>query len=281
MMNIQFALFEANKILLENNIKSSRLDSEILLSKVLEKDRKFIILNLHRPLDSTHYRKFKNLISQRSRRKPIAYLIGKKDFWKYEFYISDAVLIPRPETEIIIEETLRIFRHKTKLNVLEIGIGSGCILLSILKEKKNFNGVGIDISKKCVELSKINALKLNINHRVKFFKSDVDNFLYGKYDLVVSNPPYIKKHNLKYLERDVAKFEPMLALDGGIDGLSEIKKVIDKSSKLVKKGGKLILEINFNQVNKVKKILNKKGFYINKVLKDLGKNDRCILSTKL
>ena len=281
MMNIQFALFEANKILLENNIKSSRLDSEILLSKVLEKDRKFIILNLHRPLDSTHYRKFKNLISQRSRRKPIAYLIGKKDFWKYEFYISDAVLIPRPETEIIIEETLRIFRHKTKLNVLEIGIGSGCILLSILKEKKNFYGVGIDISKKCVELSKINALKLNINHRVKFFKSDIDNFKYGKYDLIISNPPYIKKHDLKYLELDVAKYEPRLALDGGIDGVSEIIKVVDKSSKLVKKGGKLILEINFDQVSKVKKILNKKGFYINKVLKDLGKNDRCIVSTKL
>ncbi len=281
MMNIQFALFEANKILLENNIKSSRLDSEILLSKVLEKDRKFIILNLHRPLDSTHYRKFKNLISQRSRRKPIAYLIGKKDFWKYEFYISDAVLIPRPETEIIIEETLRIFRHKTKLNVLEIGIGSGCILLSILKEKKNCKGVGIDISKKSVELSKINALKLDINDRVKFLKSDVDNFFYGKYDLIVSNPPYIKKHDLKYLELDVAKYEPRLALDGGIDGVSEIIKVVDKSSKLVKKGGKLILEINFDQVSKVKKILNKKGFYINKVLKDLGKNDRCIVSTKL
>ena len=176
---------------------------------------------------------------------------------------------------------MRIFRHKTKLNVLEIGIGSGCILLSILKEKKNFKGVGIDISKKCVELSKINALKLDINNRVKFFKSDVDNFFYGKYDLIISNPPYIKKHDLKYLELDVAKYEPRLALDGGIDGVSEIIKVVDKSSKLVKKGGKLILEINFDQVYKVKKILNKKGFYINKVLKDLGKNDRCIVSTKL
>ena len=281
MMNIQSALIEANKILAEKNIKSYKLDSEILLSKVLKKDRKFIILNLDRILNNIHYKKFKDLVSQRSGRKPIAYLIGKKDFWKYEFYISNGALIPRPESEIIIEESLRIFRHKSKLNVLEIGIGSGCILLSILKEKKNFKGVGIDISKKCVELSKINALKLDINNRVKFFKSDVDNFSIGKYDLVISNPPYIKKHNLKYLEVDVANYEPHLALDGGIDGVSEIIKVIDKSSKLVKKGGKLILEINFDQVYKVKKILNKKGFYINKVLKDLGKNDRCIVSTKL
>ena len=281
MMNIQSALIEANKILAKNNIKSSKLDSEILLSKVLKKDRKFIILNLDRILNNIHYKKFKDLVSQRSGRKPIAYLIGKKDFWKYEFYISNGTLIPRPETEIIVEESLKIFKHKSKLNVLEIGIGSGCILLSILKEKKIFKGVGIDISKKCVELSKINALKLNINNRVKFFKSDVDNFFIGKYDLIISNPPYIKKHNLKYLELDVAKYEPHLALDGGIDGVSEIIKVIDKSSKLVKKGGKLILEINFDQVYKVKKILNRKGFYINKVLKDLGKNDRCIVSTKL
>jgi len=281
MMNIQSALIEANEILAENNIITSKLDSEILLSKVLKKDRKFIILNLDRILNNIHYKKFKDLVSQRSGRKPIAYLIGKKDFWKYEFYISNGALIPRPESEIIIEESLRIFRHKSKLNILEIGIGSGCILLSILKEKKNFKGVGIDISKKCVELSKINALKLDINNRVKFFKSDVDNFSIGKYDLVISNPPYIKKHNLKYLEVDVANHEPHLALDGGIDGVSEIIKVIDKSSKLVKKGGKLILEINFDQVYKVKKILNKKGFYINKVLKDLGKNDRCIVSTKL
>tara|TARA_Y100001958_G_C21146675_1_gene483893 strand:- start:179 stop:1021 length:843 start_codon:yes stop_codon:yes gene_type:complete len=280
-MNIQSALSEANKILAKNNIKSSKLDSEILLSKILNKDRKFIILNLDKLLDYAHYKEFKYLVSQRLTKKPIAYIVGKKDFWKYEFYISDGALIPRPETELIVEEVLRIFRYKDKLNVLEIGIGSGCLLLSILKEKKYFKGVGIDISKKCVDLSKINALKLNIKNRVKFFKTDVDNFFYDKYDLIISNPPYIKKNDLKYLELDVAKHEPRLALDGGIDGVSEIIKVIDKSSKLVKKGGKLILEINFNQGDKVKNILRRKGFFINKVLKDLGKKDRCIVSTKL
>ena len=281
MMNIQSALIEANKILAENNIKSSKLDSEILLSKVLEKDRKFIILNLHRPLDSTYYRKFKNLISQRSRRKPIAYLIGKKDFWKYEFYISDAVLIPRPETEIIIEETLRIFRHKTKLNVLEIGIGSGCILLSILKEKKNCKGVGIDISKKSVELSKINALKLDINDRVKFLKSDVDNFFYGKYDLIVSNPPYINKLSLKYLDKDILRYEPIQALEGGLDGFNVFNKIIKMSSILLKKGGKLVLEIGFDQKTEMLRILKKKNFFLNKTVRDYSGNDRCIICTKL
>ena len=167
----------------ENNIK---LDSEILLSNVIKKDRKFIILNLDKFLSDLHYKKFKNLISQRLAGRPIAHIIEKA--WKYEFKISDSVLIPRPDTEILIEEVLKIFKHKKKLNILEIGVGSGCILLSILNEKNDFNGVGIDISKKCIELSKLNALKFGLNNRVKFLKSDVDNFFYGKYDLVV----YIK-----------------------------------------------------------------------------------------
>ncbi len=280
-MNLQNALLEANDILKENYIKSPKLDSEILLSKVLRKDRKYVILNLEQCLENDHYYKFKKLIYQRLAGKPIAYLVGKKDFWKYEFYVSDNVLIPRPDTEIIIEQVLKIFRHKKKLNILEIGVGSGCILLSILKEKNLFRGTGIDISKKCIELSKKNALKLDLNSRVKFLKSDVDNFFYGKYDLIVSNPPYIKKHDLKYLDLDVAKYEPKLALDGGVDGVSEIIKVIDKSSQLVKKGGKLILEINFDQGNRVKELLKKKGYYINKIIKDLGKKNRCIVSTKL
>ena len=280
-MNLQKALFEANNILKKNHISTSKLDSEILLSKVLKKDRKYVILNLDQCLENKLYNKFKKLISQRLTGKPMAYIVGKKDFWKYEFNVSNNVLIPRPDTEIIIEEVLKIFKYKKKLNVLEIGVGSGCILLSILKEKNNFYGIGIDISKECIDLSKKNALKLDLNNRVKFFKSDIDNFFYGKYDLIVSNPPYIKKKDLKYLERDVANYEPRLALDGGIDGVSEIIKVIDKSSKLVKKGGKLILEINFDQVNKVKKLLKKKGFYTNRVIKDLGKKNRCIVSTKL
>ena len=280
-MNFENALFEASKILKSNFVKSSILDSEILLSKVIKKDRKYINLNLDENLNEKSYNEFKKLIIKRSLGKPIAYLIGKKDFWKYEFIISEKVLIPRPDTELLIEEVLKINKEKSKLKVLDIGVGSGCILLSILKEKKDFYGVGVDISKKCIELSKLNAQNLDVTNRVKFFKSDIDNFFYGKYDLIVSNPPYIKKKDLKYLERDVANYEPRLALDGGIDGVSEIIKVIDKSSKLVKKGGKLILEINFDQVNKVKKLLKKKGFYTNRVIKDLGKKNRCIVSTKL
>jgi len=280
-MNILEAINEATEKLKKNYISTAKLDSEILLSKVIRKERKYIILNSHKKLKKEYFVKFNKLVAKRSLGKPIAHLTGKKDFWKYEFYVSEATLIPRPDTEILIDYIVKNTKQKSKLKVLDIGTGSGCILLSILKEKKDFYGTGIDISKKCIEISKINASKLNISSRVKFFKSNVDNFFYGKYDLIISNPPYIKKLDLKYLERDVIDFEPKLALDGGFDGISEIRKVINRSSKLIKKNGKLILEIGFDHKYKVKKLLKDKGFYINKVLRDYANNDRCIVSTKI
>ena len=127
----------------------------------------------------------------------------------------------------------------------------------------------------------MNANNLKVQSRLKLYKSNVDKFTLGKYDLIVSNPPYIKKHIIKYLDKGVAKFEPKIALNGGLDGLSEIRKVIKKSSELIKKNGKFILEIGFDQKNKVIKLLNKEGFYINSALKDLANNDRCIICTKI
>ena len=167
------------------------------------------------------------------------------------------------------------------MQVLDIGTGSGCILLSLLKERPNFYGTGIDISKKSINVSKFNTKQLGLSNRVKFFHSSVDNFKIGKYDLIVSNPPYIELLNLKYLEKDVVNFEPKLALNGGFDGFSKIRNVINKASNLIKKNGKFILEIGFDQKNKVKEILKKDGFYINKSIKDYGNNYRCIISTKI
>jgi len=251
------------------------------MSEALKKSKKYLILNFQEKVMDKQLIYFNSLISQRAVGKPIAYLLKKKDFWKYEFFVNKDVLIPRPDTEILVEQVLRLTKNKNKLNLLDIGVGSGCILLSILKEKKNFYGTGIDISNKSLNICNINTHKLGLTNRVRLFKSDVDNFNYGKYDLVISNPPYIKKYDLKCLEKDVVNFEPKKALDGGINGLSEIRKVINKSSDLVKKNGFLILEIGFNQKNYVGKILNNKGFYIKKIVRDLANNDRCIISIKI
>ena len=279
-MNIEIAIKEAYKELKNNQIESALLDSELLLSTVIKKDRKFILLNLDKELDQNDQDNFKDLILKRSRGKPLAYLIGTKSFWKYDFKVNEKVLIPRPDTEIIIEQVLKIYKNKSHINFLEVGVGSGCIALSILKEKKSFFGTGIDLSQYCIEICRYNAKKLGVKNRIKLLKSDVDNLIFRKYDLIISNPPYIKKFDLNKLNREVIDYEPKMALDGGLEGLSVIRKVIKKSSELIKTGGKLILEIGHDQKELVKKMLKDNKFYVNRSIKDLAKNDRCIISTK-
>ena len=280
-MKLEIAIKNAYQKLKKNNITSALLDSEILLSEAINKSREFIILNLNQEISKKEFNSFQEMINQRLKGKPIAYLTRKKFFWKYEFSVNEKVLIPRPDTEIIVEQVLKIYKKKNKINFLDIGFGSGCILLSILKERKDFKASGIDISNHALKVCKINAYKLGVKNRVRLFKSDIDKFSKGKYDLIISNPPYIKNIDLKYLEKDVINFEPKIALNGGLDGISEIRKIIIKSSELIKNGGKLILEIAYNQKEEVKKLLRKNSFYINSVIKDLANNDRCIISTKI
>ena len=280
-MNIQTLLNQASKTLKQLSNTSSKLDSEILLSKIIKKNRKYLILNSNEELKKENIKSFDYLVKRRKKGEPIAYLINKKEFWKQNFYINQNVLIPRPDTETLVEETLKLFNVNSKLNMLDIGTGSGCILLSILKERRNFFGTGIDISKKAINVARFNAKMHQLSNRVKFYNSDVDKFLIGKYDLVVSNPPYIKRQDLKYLEVDVKGFEPKLALDGGKDGFSKITKVISKTSTLLKRNGRFILEIGFGQKKNILSILKQNNFFINKVVKDYGKNDRCVISTKI
>ena len=280
-MKIENAIEEGYKQLKQNKVESALLDSQLLMSEIIKKDRKFIILNPGKNLKNYDYECFKKLISDRSKGKPVAYLTRVKSFWNYDFFLNDKVLIPRPDSELIVEQVLKIYKNKSKINFLEIGVGSGCLILSILKEKKLFSGTGIDISNHAIKISSINAKNLKIENRIKLFKSDIDNFNLGKYDLIISNPPYIKKLDFNNLKKDVVNFEPKLALDGGLEGLSCFRKVIKKSSELIKKRGRLILEIAYDQKRDVAKILKENGFYINRILRDLANNDRCIVSTKI
>ena len=280
-MKIENAIKEGFKELKQNNIESALLDSQLLMSKIIKKDQKFIILNPGEKLKNRDYEYFKKLISYRAKGKPVAYLTGVKSFWNYDFFLNDKVLIPRPDSELIVDQVLKIYKNKRRINFLEVGVGSGCLILSILKEKKLFSGTGIDISNHSIKISNINAKKLKIGNRIRLFKSDIDNFNLGKYDLIISNPPYIKKLDFKNLMKDVGKFEPRLALDGGLEGLSCFRKIIKKSSELIKNRGKLILEIACDQKRDVVKILRDNGFYINKILRDLANNERCIISTKI
>ena len=280
-MNIQETIINAAKLLNNEDIKTPMLDSELLLSKILNKNKKYIILNSKEIISKKNIINFYNLVSRRRKGEPVAYLTNFKEFWKQKYFVNNSVLIPRPDSEILIEETMKIYDKGKKIKVLDIGTGSGCLLLSILKERENFLGVGVDISKKAINVACFNAKLQQLKNRVKFYNSDIDKFFIGKYDLILSNPPYIKKFDLKYLVRDVINYEPELALDGGSDGLSKITKVIDRASHLIKKNGKLIIEIGCYQRNEIVKKLKSKKFYINKIVKDYAKRDRCIISTKI
>ena len=279
-MKIQTLLKESNEQLIYYS-KTYKLDVEILLSEAIKKNREYLIINCKKKVKNKNIKLFKKMLHKRKKGEPIAYILNKKEFWRNNFYVDKNVLIPRPDTEVLVEEVLKLFNINLKLNVLDIGTGSGCILLSILKERKNFYGTGIDISKKAIKVAIFNAKMHQLSNRVDFYHSDVDKFLFGKYDLIISNPPYIKKMDLKYLDKDIKAYEPTQALDGGKCGFSKIEKVVNKASTLIKKNGKFVLEIGFDQKNKTLGILKNNGYFINKVVEDYGKNDRCIICTKL
>ncbi len=279
-MNYNTVLNHASNLLESFKIKNPRLDSELLLCDSLKTSRENLLLNLNKKIKLKEYNKFLNLLDQRKKKKPIAYIIGFKEFWKSKFIINDSVLIPRPETEIIVEESLNYLNNNKSKKILDIGTGSGCIIISILKESIKSNGVALDISKNAIKIAKINAKLQQVDNRIKFINSNIDKYNYDKYDLIVSNPPYIKKIRISRLEEDVKDFEPNIALDGGYSGYSELKKVILSSSNLLKKNGKLIFEIGNDQIHNLTGKLVKNGFYINKISKDLSKKARCVVATK-
>ena len=280
-MNYQSILNKYSNKLKNNQIKSYKLDCELLLSHALKIHRENLMINLNKNISKDQFHEFKSLLKKRYNKHPIAYIIKNKEFWKSNFYVNDSVLIPRPETELVIEQVLNS-HQKNKFNkILDIGTGSGCIIISLLKELKHAKGTGVDISKNAIKVAKINAKMQQLSNRIKFEHSDVDKFLSNKYDLIVSNPPYIKKNEIKSLQEDIKNYEPLIALDGGINGFSGIKKVIYNANRLLKKNGVFILEIAHNQSNEVRSILMSKNFYVIKTSKDLSGKNRCIVSLKI
>ena len=278
-MKILNNLKEGCEILKKNNISSYKIDCEILMSKTLNISREDVLLNLEKNLKKEEKEKYFNLITRRKKKEPIAYIINKKSFWRDNFITNKDVLIPRPDSEHLVEQALKLIKKNQAKRILDVGVGSGCLSISILKERPYCKFDAIDQSESALKLAKINANLHQLSNRIKFYKRDVDNFYNDKYDLIISNPPYINKHKIKYLDSII--YEPKIALDGGLDGLEVIRKVISKSKYILKTNGKLILEIGYDQKYKVINFLKKKNFFINKIIKDYGNNIRCIVSTKI
>ena len=266
-----------SNLLKEKKISSSILDAEILLSKTLNKTRENLLINLDQKINKKNISVFKEYLQRRSNNEPIAYILEEKEFWSRKFYVNKGTLIPRPETELLVDKIIKIFK-KRKISILDIGTGSGCIIISLLSNLKNSNGIGIDTSKNAISTAKKNALKYKLTERVKFLNKSYKNVFSKKFDLIVSNPPYIDSKDIKNLSDDIKRYEPRIALDGGNDGLDLIKKIIYKSKHNLKIKGMLALEIGNEQIIKVSKILIDNNFRIKHVIKDYKTNVRCVFA---
>ncbi|MDC3082514.1 peptide chain release factor N(5)-glutamine methyltransferase [Candidatus Pelagibacter sp.] len=280
-MNYNQILKKGGEFLKKNQIKNPYLDVELILSKVVKKKREEIILNINNKLNNKDILKFKKYLLRRCQKEPMAYILGYKHFWKHKFFTNKSVLIPRPDTELLIEESLKYLPNEKSKKILDIGTGSGCIAVSLIKERPKCTATAIDVSIKAINVAKTNAKLHQLENKINFINIDIDKYKSYNYDLIVSNPPYINRVELNRLDDDIKFHEPILALSGGSDGLRDLKKVILKSKKLLKTNGKLILEIGNKQKSQCAKILNENKFYINKISTDLSGADRCIVSTKL
>ena len=279
-MNLENTINQASKLLKKHNISSHLLDAEIILSDVMGVSREFLLTNISKNLEKNKIKEYEIAINRRLKNEPVAYIIGKKEFWSESFKVNKSTLVPRPETELLIYKVKSLFKDKS-INILDVGTGSGCILLSILKELKFSRGIGIDVSKDAVNTAKINSKRLQLSNRSKFKVISINKFNAEKYDLIVSNPPYILTRDLKKLDKDIVQYEPLIALNGGHDGLDLIKEVIYKAKTLLKRNGLLAIEIGNRQYKQVSIVLRKNGFKEIHKEHDNKCNIRCIMSTKI
>ena len=281
-MNLENTIKKASQILKNHNIHSHELDAQIILSDIMGVKKEYLITNNEIIISEKIMKKYDIAIKRRINREPVAYITGKKEFWSNDYLVNPGTLIPRPETELLIYKIVNFFKNKNKkINILDIGTGSGCILLSILKELNFARGIGIDFSSKAIKTAKENSKNLKLSYRSKFKVANLEKFNLGKYDLIVSNPPYIPSKDIKNLSKDIINYEPLIALNGGLDGLDFIKKVIYKSNYLLKRNGLLAIEIGYNQYRKALSILMQCGYREIHKEYDNCRNVRCIISTKV
>ena len=270
---------KGSNYLRKKNIKSHTIDSEVILSSISGQKRENFLVNFNFKLNLKQINSFNNLILRRGMSKePLAYLLNKKEFWSIDLNVDKDVLIPRPETEILVDSLVKYFKNSNPF-ILDIGTGSGCIIVSLLQELKKSRGIAIDISNKALKIAIKNSKLNKTYNRIKFVNSSICNFNNFKFDLIVSNPPYIARHQIKNLDEDVKNFEPKIALDGGNDGLDVMRKVIYKSRKILKINGMLALEIGNGQYKKVSQILKLNKFREKFITSDYKNNIRCIFST--
>jgi release factor glutamine methyltransferase len=282
-MLVNEAIAFVEQELKRSNNLNSRLDSEILVSYLINVPRESIYSKLKENLPLNKTEELQKLVSRRVKKEPIAYILNNKEFWSTNFYVDRSVLIPRPETEVLIDLILSQINNKNNyLNILDIGTGSGCILISLLKELARAKGIGVDRSSKAIAIAKKNSISQQVDNRALFKNINLEEIKFDKkFDLIVSNPPYLPDVSLKNLNSDIKLYEPKIALQGGVQGVYFLYKIIGLASKILKINGLLALEIGDNQFHILAKYLKKNRFKILDKYILINKQVRCLLATKL
>ena len=268
---------------LEEISPTPRLDVETLLQKVLGVDRLYILLNLERVLSEDEEQLFNKFINERLNNRPIAYIVGNREFMGLDFFVKEGVLIPRPDTEVLVEEVIELAKKKDAKNILDIGTGSGAITVSLAKYLENVKVTSVDISDIALEIGKRNAISNEVDDRINFVKSDLFTNIdkETKFDIIVSNPPYIKREVIDTLDKQVKDYEPYNALEGGVDGLDFYRAITKQAKEYLKKGGILAYEVGHDQSEDVSKLMEIDGYTNIYTLKDLQQIDRVVIGTVL
>ena len=262
-----------------------KLDTEILLQKALgDVDRLYIQLNLDKKLSDEELKCFNEMINDRLNGRPIAYIVKNREFMALDFYVEEGVLIPRPDTEPLVEEVIELSKGMKDVTIVDIGTGSGAISVSLAKYIKNSYVYSLDISDKALSIGKKNAVNNEVDDKIEFIKSDVFTGIKDrnlKLDIIVSNPPYIKKEDIKTLHTQVKDYEPYIALEGGEDGLDFYRTITEKSLKYLKSNGVLAFEVGHDQASDVCNIMENHGYKKIYTKKDLQGIDRVVIGFKL
>ncbi len=264
------------KILAEGGIETNSLDARIILREIFNFDEKELILNSDLILSESKISKVQKIITRRLNFEPVSKIFGKRDFYNSTFSISDDVLDPRPETENIVEIANNFILEKGYESFIDLGTGSGCIILSILKENKNLTAIGVDISIDAINIAKKNSKDMNLEKRSSFLVSNWLSSIYNSYDLIISNPPYIPSDEIITLSKTVKNFDPLISLDGGQDGLKCYKEIAEDINRVINKNGRVILEIGYNQAHDVIKIFESKEFKLLKIYNDINGLNRIL-----
>lgn len=287
-ITIQQAISDAVIRLHECGIESAQLDASVLLAHALGLTKESIILQRNKIINNHDIKAFSKLVSRRAEHEPIAYITGRKEFWSLDFIVTRDTLIPRPDSETLVDAALqrakKIADSRNKpltladISILDIGTGTGCLLISILKELPSAHGLGVDISEPALQVAENNGNIHGVNNRIRFRKSNWHDDINEKFDLIISNPPYITNSDLPLLMKDVINFEPHLALASGIDGMDSYRAIAKNIHSKLNQNGYALMEVGIGQAKHVARLLENNGLEIDEVRKDLAGTQRCVIA---